>query len=198
VELNPIVRARAALLGAEGADWLNRLPDLIRGLERRCGISVGQPFGEGTAAYVAAARTRGGTEVVLNLAVPAPKFARQVRTIAQARGRGDANCWPQTPRFTPCCSRRSARRSVAFRPNTCVIVHGDTAASNALQCSRPRLGAEAGYVFVDPDGFLGDPAYEFGVAVRDWTSELLRGDAGAPMARYCRRDRLLAIGRATH
>ncbi len=50
----------------------------------------------------------------------------------------------------------------------------------------PRSGAEAGFVFVDPSTFIGDPAYDLGVALRDWCTELLAGDAPSLARRWCR------------
>ena len=50
----------------------------------------------------------------------------------------------------------------------------------------PRAGAESGYVFVDPEGFLCDPEYDLGVVMRDWNEELLA--AADPLAlahEYC-------------
>ena len=58
-------------------------------------------------------------------------------------------------------------RSAAFDPSRCVVTHGDPAQPNLLD-ARPR----AEFVFVDPDGFVGDPAYDLGVALRDWCGEL--------------------------
>jgi streptomycin 6-kinase len=55
-----------------------------------------------------------------------------------------------------------------------VVCHGDPHADNALAVLSPRAGAESGYVFVDPDGFLCEPAYDLGVAMRGWTGEVLR------------------------
>jgi streptomycin 6-kinase len=54
-----------------------------------------------------------------------------------------------------------------------VLVHGDPHAQNLLrvQCSRP--GAETGFVFVDPEGFLCEPEYDLGVAVRGWNAQLM-------------------------
>lgn len=53
-----------------------------------------------------------------------------------------------------------------------VVVHGDAHAGNLLQVERARPGAESGYVFVDPEGFLCEPEYDLGVAGRDWSTEL--------------------------
>jgi len=87
--------------------------------------------------------------------------------------------------------RYAERRSAAFDPERCVVVHGDAAPPNCLQVLGSRPGAEAGYVFVDPDGFVGDPAYDLGVALRDWCPQLLAGDATLLAREYCR---LLASG----
>jgi streptomycin 6-kinase len=77
--------------------------------------------------------------------------------------------------------RCAERRSAAFDPDRCVVVHGDAAAANVLR--RPGDG----WVFVDPDGFVGDPAYDRGVAARDWGAELLAAaDPRALMRTYCR------------
>jgi streptomycin 6-kinase len=77
------------------------------------------------------------------------------------------------------------RRAAAFDPATCVVVHGDAAAANALRVLESRAGAETGFVFVDPDGFVGDPTYDFGVALRDWCPELLASaDPRALIASY--------------
>lgn len=93
----------------------------------------------------------------------------------------------------PCPERVVARalefarqRSAAFDAERAVVVHGDAAAANLLQVPKPRSGAEAGFVFVDPDTFLGDPAYDLGVALRDWCPELMAGDAPALARRWCR------------
>jgi streptomycin 6-kinase len=81
-----------------------------------------------------------------------------------------------------CAARRSADP-----PARRVLVHGDAAAPNCLRVPEQRPGAGSGYVFVDPDGFVGDPAYDLGVALRDWSPQLLAaGDAAATMRRWCR------------
>ena len=77
-------------------------------------------------------------------------------------------------------------RATAFDIATCVVVHGDPHPGNALCVPTPRPGAESGYVFVDPDGFLADPAYDLGVVLRDWSPQLLAGDTSALARGYCR------------
>jgi streptomycin 6-kinase len=58
------------------------------------------------------------------------------------------------------------RRLNAFDPQRCVVVHGDPHPANALLVGAPRAGAESGYVFVDPEGFLCEPEYDLGVVMR--------------------------------
>lgn len=78
------------------------------------------------------------------------------------------------------------RRLEAFDPHRCVVVHGDPHPANALLVSAPRVGAESGYVFVDPDGFLCEPEYDLGVVLRDWNEELLAADDPLALAHhYC-------------
>ncbi len=85
--------------------------------------------------------------------------------------------------------RYAERRAAAFDLERCVVVHGDPHPWNALQVLAPRVGAEAGFVFVDPVGFLADPAYDLGVVLRDWCEQLLATgttEAAAALARrYC-------------
>jgi streptomycin 6-kinase len=84
---------------------------------------------------------------------------------------------------------RRARASDTAEP---VVVHGDPHPANLLHVPEPREGAESGYVFVDPDGFLADPAYDLGVVLRDWCPELLAAaDPVRTARRYCH---LLAKG----
>src|SRR5262249_37068940 len=52
--------------------------------------------------------------------------------------------------------RYAERRAAAFDLERCVVAHGDPHPWNALRVLAPREGAEAGFVFVDPDGFLAD------------------------------------------
>ena len=99
--------------------------------------------------------------------------------------------WQQLDR--PCPERVVAQAvdfasqlSQGFSPDRSVVLHGDAATANLLQVSMPRPGAEAGFVFVDPSTFVGDPAYDLGVALRDWCTELLAGDAPTLARRWCR------------
>ncbi len=77
------------------------------------------------------------------------------------------------------------RRIDAGDPDA-VVVHGDPHPANALRVDRPREGAASGYVFVDPDGFRCDPAYDLGVVLREWTRRLEEGGR-AVLEGYCDR-----------
>lgn len=69
-----------------------------------------------------------------------------------------------------------------------VVVHGDPHPANALQVLTDRPGAVAGHVFIDPDGFLADPAYDVGVTLRDWNAELFAiGDPREWLEAQCAR-----------
>lgn len=60
----------------------------------------------------------------------------------------------------------AARRTAAHDASRCVVVHGDPHPANALATAQ---GEPLPYRFVDPDGFLADPAYDLGVVLREWT-----------------------------
>jgi streptomycin 6-kinase len=82
------------------------------------------------------------------------------------------------------CSRRlrdvavqyAEQRAAAFDSATSVVCHGDPHAGNALAVPTARSGAESGFVFIDPDGFLCDRGYDLGVVVRGWPDVLLASD----------------------
>jgi streptomycin 6-kinase len=88
------------------------------------------------------------------------------------------------------------RRRAAAHPEAMVVVHGDPDPANALLVRTPRTGAAAGYVFIDPDGFVGDPAYDLGVVLRGWCDRLLAGDALKLAQQYC--DRLSRASGVSH
>lgn len=59
----------------------------------------------------------------------------------------------------------------AHRTEPPVLIHGDANSSNLLQ----SLGDidEMEFKFIDPDGIIGEPAYDLGVIMREWTNELI-------------------------
>lgn len=68
-----------------------------------------------------------------------------------------------------------------------VGVHGDPAPSNLRAVRHSRDGARTGFVFIDPDGFVGDPAYDLGVVLRGWCEELRAGQGRRLAEAYCKR-----------
>jgi streptomycin 6-kinase len=78
------------------------------------------------------------------------------------------------------CSERAVRvalqfardRANAFDPTTAVVAHGDAHAWNTLH--DPKTG---GYKLVDPDGLFVERAHDLSISMREWSAELLAGDA---------------------
>jgi streptomycin 6-kinase len=83
------------------------------------------------------------------------------------------------------------RREAAFDPGAAVLVHGDAHAANALQVLEGGSG-QARFKFVDPDGLLAEPAYDLAIPMREWSMELLAGDAAR-----LGRERCAHLGRLT-
>ncbi|GIH20670.1 aminoglycoside phosphotransferase family protein [Rugosimonospora africana] len=125
------------------------------------------------------------TELRVNETVGPPNKAR-------ALGEMVAQLWeplgrPCSERVVTEALRCAERRSAAHDPHRCVVVHGDPHPGNALRVVGPRPGAGSGFVFVDPDGFLAEPAYDLGVVLRDWGPQLLAAPSASVLARrYCR------------
>ena len=122
-------------------------------------------------------------------AEPTDKASSLARLVRQNAGKTD-HSFP--PHVVDQALLYADRRAAAFRPGSCVLLHGDAAPANALAALVTRPGAETGYLLVDPDGFAGDPAYDVGVALRDWHPELLAADDPGRLAR--RYAELLAAG----
>jgi streptomycin 6-kinase len=258
--VSPVVRQKALHLGVAGEEWLAGLTDLIADLEKAWSIQVGEPLRGGFTGYVARARMADGSDAVVKVCPPDPLFAREVGTIAAARGRGYVELYAhdldrramllealgpalnrtgltpesqieilcdllrrawEVPRDTgpsadpavdkatalaesvaglweeldhPCPEHVVSRalqfaegRAAAFDAAQCVVVHGDAAPANVLRTTVTRPGTESGFVFVDPDGFVGDPTYDLGVVLRDWCPELqVASDPQTVARRYSR------------
>lgn len=86
--------------------------------------------------------------------------------------------WDRLERPCPVVVRDQALRYAELLahapPESLVVVHGDPHPGNALTVPRRRAGAETGFCFVDPDGFVADRAYDLGVTMRDFSSGVLR------------------------
>ena len=64
-------------------------------------------------------------------------------------------------------------RIAEFTPETSVLVHGDAHGANIL--SDPTHPGR--FKLIDPDGLLAEPACDLAVPMREWSRELLSGDA---------------------
>jgi streptomycin 6-kinase len=84
VDVPQLVRATAERAGAD--DWLAGLPELVAGLERDWGITVGRAYADPTEAYVAEAELADGTPAVLKLLVPRPGQAADEITVLRLAG----------------------------------------------------------------------------------------------------------------
>jgi streptomycin 6-kinase len=100
-----------------------------------------------------------------------------------------AAAWPRLGRPVPEQvieqALRYAERRAGQPTIDLVVVHGDPHPGNLLAVLQPRPGAETGYVFVDPDGFVADRAYDLGVALRNWTGWLVGPDARRTAEGFC-------------
>ena len=76
------------VFGGQGAEWLQRLPNVVSDIERRWSIKVGPPFPNLSYNYVAPVVTEDGTEAVLKLAVPSDDLAREAEALRFFRGEG--------------------------------------------------------------------------------------------------------------
>jgi streptomycin 6-kinase len=74
-------------------------------------------------------------------------------------------------------------REGAFDPARAVLGHGDAHGWNALA----DPGRPGRFRFVDPDGLFIEPAYDLGISMRSWTTELMAGDAAALGRARCER-----------
>ena len=63
-----------------------------------------------------------------------------------------------------------ARRLDAYDADSEVLLHGDAHGWNTLQ------DPAGGYKLIDPDGLIGEPAYDLSVPMREHNDELLAGD----------------------
>jgi streptomycin 6-kinase len=80
--------------------------------------------------------------------------------------------------------RYADERRRAFDPRSAVLAHGDAHPWNTLLV--PGDGPQR-FKFVDPDGLFIERAYDLGISMREWTSELLAGDPVALGVQRCRR-----------
>lgn len=68
-------------------------------------------------------------------------------------------------------------REAAFDPERAVLVHGDAHGANTLAPLTADASTTTDFKLVDPDGLFAERAYDLAIPMRDWSAELLVGDA---------------------
>lgn len=90
--MNPVpdnfARTTAELYGAEGVEWLKRLPALIADCAQRWSLMVLPPFELLSYNYVAPAVRADGTDVVLKVGVPNPELLTEIEALRLFDGHG--------------------------------------------------------------------------------------------------------------
>jgi streptomycin 6-kinase len=71
-----------------GADWLDRLPEIVGTCAARWSLEVGSPFEPATISYVAPARLPDGAEAVLKVNFPEPESEHEAEALRLWDGRG--------------------------------------------------------------------------------------------------------------
>jgi streptomycin 6-kinase len=71
-----------------GADWLDRLPEIVRACAARWSLEVGSPFEPATISYVAPVRLPDGADAVLKVNFPEPESEREPEALRLWDGRG--------------------------------------------------------------------------------------------------------------
>lgn len=77
--------------------------------------------------------------------------------------------------------RYAAQRRAAFDPNVAVLAHGDCHPDNALRSPDGQH-----WQLIDPEGLFIERAYDLGILMREWSADLLQGDAYAASVARCR------------
>ena len=81
-------RTIVELYGAEGVEWLERLPSLLADCERRWALTVLPPFEPLSYNYVAPAVRADGADVVLKVGVPNSELLTEIEALRLYDGRG--------------------------------------------------------------------------------------------------------------
>lgn len=83
-------QAMVTLHGAEGVDWLNRLPEILATCEQQWSITIGAPFPNLSYHYVAQATRADGNLAVVKVCSPTGEFTQESEALRLFAGRGMA------------------------------------------------------------------------------------------------------------
>ena len=97
IKVSQALARKAQSLGAEGLEWLAKLPQLVTELARDWQLVVGDPFTGGSEGYVTEAKTLDGMDVVLKVAMPPMEgnavIAEEIWALKIANGQGYARLY---------------------------------------------------------------------------------------------------------
>ena len=83
-------RTMVSVYGERGREWVERLPDVVRGCSERWNLRVSAPFPNLTFNFVAPAELDDGTRAVLKIGVPNPELLTELGALRHFDGRGSA------------------------------------------------------------------------------------------------------------
>jgi streptomycin 6-kinase len=83
-------QAMVTLHGAEGVDWLNRLPEILATCEQQWSITIGAPFPNLSYHYVAQATRADGNLAVVKVCSPTGEFTQEAEALRLFAGQGMA------------------------------------------------------------------------------------------------------------
>lgn len=97
--------------------------------------------------------------------------AESLRHFIEEGRRGQPTAYP--PHVIDLAHRFLQERQAAFDPLTAVLAHGDCHSQNTLGVP----GETHKFKFIDPEGLFIERAYDLGILMREWTPDLLLGNA---------------------
>src|SRR4051794_6809798 len=125
---------------AEGAEWLERLPDMLADCTGRWSLELGDPFAEAFESLAVPARRPDGTAVVLKLAFTGREKEHEAAALAHWGGDGAVRLLDHAP-------ERNALLLERAEPGTPLSAEPIDAALDALADLLPRLWKPAGAPF---------------------------------------------------
>ena len=91
---------------------------------------------------------------------------------------------PCSQRTVQRAAQYAASRQAAFDRGTSVLIHGDAHPANVLEDPNEFTSART-FKLIDPDGMLSEPAHDLAIPLRDWTEQLIAGDAVEDGLAWC-------------
>ncbi len=124
-------QAMVTLHGAEGVDWLNRLPEILATCEQQWSITIGAPFPNLSYHYVAQATRADGNLAVVKVCSPTGEFTQESEAPRLFAGRGMAQ-------LLECSHDHEALLLEALQPGTPLSSVEDDEAATSIAASVMR------------------------------------------------------------